>query len=305
MGAKSLPNQSGELWALIRRQHGVISRSQLLTAGLSANAIKHRVASGRLHRWHAGVYAVGRRELPRLGELMAAVLACGEGAALSHESAAELWGFGRRCTQPEVTVPRKRNPSVPGIRMHRRTLAATDTTVYRAVPVTKPALTLVDLAHRLPTEQTERAVNEADRLDLIDPEALRTALDGMPGRRGAPALRKLLDRRTFTLTRSQLERRFKPIAQAAGLPRPQTCVYVNGYEVDFYWPELGLVVETDGLRYHRTAAQQARALERDQAHFDAGLTPRRFSHAQVVHQRAMVEKSLRRTALRLRTERAA
>lgn len=300
-----VPNSSKELWGLVRRQHGVISRSQLLAAGLSDKAIFHRVATGRLHRWHTGVYAVGRRELSRLGELMSAVLACGEGAVLSHESAAELWRIGSRRRRIDITVPRARRPAVPGIRIHRRPIPAEDIALYRAVPVTTPACTLVDLAGRLSAEQAERAVNEADRLDLIDPEALRAKLEGMPGRPGVPALRKLLDRRTFTLTASQLERRFKPIAKAAGLPLPQTGVHLNGHEVDFYWPELGLVVETDGLRYHRTPSQQARALKRDQAHFASGLTPLRFSHAQVVYEPEDVRNALEDTAQRLTAKRSA
>jgi len=302
MGDRNLPISSRALWELARRQHGVISRRQLLAAGLTEKAIKHRVASGRLHPWHAGVYAAGRRDLSRLGELMAAVLACGEGAVLSHESAAEIWGIGQRRVLIDITVPRTRNPTARGVRAHRRTIPATDATLYRAVPLTTPACTLVDIANRLSPERTERAVNEADRLGLIDPESLRAELTGMSGRRGAPALRKLLDRRTFTLTRSQLERRFKPIARAAGLPLPQTCVWLNGYEVDFYWADLGLVVETDGLRYHRTAAQQTRALVRDQAHFASGLTPLRFSHAQVAYEPEYVRETLREMARRLRAE---
>ena len=230
---------------------------------------------------------------------MAAVLACGECATLSDGSAAELW-----CVRPwarliEVTVPARRNPRVPGVRIHRRDLPVSDTTLYRAVPVTKPACTLVDIAHDLSVAQVERAVNEADRLDLIDPEGLRRALDGIRGRRGAPKLRRILDRRTFTLTDSELERRFNLIAKAAGLPRPQTGGKVNGFKVDFYWPDLGLVVETDGLRYHRTPAQQAAALRRDQAHFRSGLTPLRFSHAQVAYESEYVRESLEDMARRL------
>ena len=196
-------------------------------------------------------------------------------------------------------MPSHRRPRVPGVRIHRRDLPVSDTTLYRAVPVTKPACTLVDIAHDLSVAQVERAVNEADRLDLIDPEGLRRALDGIRGRRGAPKLRRILDRRTFTLTDSELERRFNLIAKAAGLPRPQTGERVNGFKVDFYWPDLGLVVETDGLRYHRTPAQQAAALRRDQAHFRSGLTPLRFSHAQVAYESEYVRESLEDMARRL------
>jgi very-short-patch-repair endonuclease len=114
------------------------------------------------------------------------------------------------------------------------------------------------------------------------------------------ALRETLDRRTFTLTDSELERRFLPLARQAGLPQPQTGRYVSGFKVDFYWPDLALVVETDGLRYHRTPAQQARNRMRDQAHVAAGLTPLRFTHAQVRFEPDHVRVTLAAVARRLR-----
>jgi very-short-patch-repair endonuclease len=148
----------------------------------------------------------------------------------------------------------------------------------------------------------ERAVNEADKRDLIDPEALRAAITGFAGEPGVVALRALLDRHTFRLSDSDLERLFRPLAVAAGLPLPLTKVWVNGFEVDFFWPDLGLVVETDGLRYHRTAAAQARDHLRDQAHTAAGLTPLRFTHRQVKYERSHVLTVLRTTARHLRTK---
>jgi very-short-patch-repair endonuclease len=117
------------------------------------------------------------------------------------------------------------------------------------------------------------------------------------------AMRTTLDRRTFTLTDSRLEIRFLPLAHKAGLPRPQTGCWVNGFKVDFYWPDLGLVVETDGLRYHRTPAQQARDRLRDHAHAAAGLTSLRFSRAQVVFEPAHVQATLAAVARRLGAER--
>ncbi len=120
------------------------------------------------------------------------------------------------------------------------------------------------------------------------------------GSEGVAALRETLDRRTFVLTDSELERRFLPIARGAGLPPPETQRMVNGFRVDFYWHELGLVVETDGLRYHRTPAQQAADRVRDQAHTAAGLTPLRFTHAQVRYERRHVEETLRTISQRLR-----
>jgi very-short-patch-repair endonuclease len=114
----------------------------------------------------------------------------------------------------------------------------------------------------------------------------------MPPRPGLAKLRQTLDRRTFTLTDSELERLFLPLARRAGLPPPQTQARVNGFRVDFYWPELGLVVETDGLRYHRTPTQQAKDRVRDQKHIAAGLIPLRFTHAQIRVEKAHVHATL-------------
>jgi very-short-patch-repair endonuclease len=165
--------------------------------------------------------------------------------------------------------------------------------------------TLLDLAMRLDLAALERAVNEADKRDLTDPEALRAALDRYCGQRGVARLRTLLDRRTFRLSDSELERLFRLLAQDAGLSPPLTKQHLNGFEVDFFWPDLGLVVETDGLRYHRTPAQQARALLRDQAHAAAGMTPLRFSHEQVKFDPRHVRSNLATVARRLKNSRPA
>ena len=301
MGYTKLQKSGSELWRLARRQHSVIARSQLLELGFSPQAITHRIAKGRLHPLWRGVYAVGRSEVTRHGRWMAAVLSCGPGAALSHESAAGLWGIRRAQSGTiEVSVPAVAFRRRPGIRVHRRAnLDPTDIGRHQGIPLTQPIHTLVDLAVRLPANQLEAAVNEANKLDLVDPERLRSALGGLGGRRGVPALRKLLDRRTFTLTDSELERRFLPIARRAGLPKPLTGRRVNGFKVDFYWPELGLVVETDGLRYHRTPTQQAKDRVRDQAHARNGLTQLRFTHAQVAYETDDVEATLSAVARRL------
>jgi very-short-patch-repair endonuclease len=141
------------------------------------------------------------------------------------------------------------------------------------------------------------------RLDLIDPESLRRAVADRKSVPGVRALLRTLDRRTFTLTDSELERRFLPIARRAGLPPPETGTRLNGFKVDFFWPALRLVVETDGLRYHRTPAQQARDRLRDQAHAAAGLTPLRFTRAQVEFDTHHVEATLRAVARRLQQAR--
>jgi very-short-patch-repair endonuclease len=284
----------------------VVSRWQLLELGYSSHAIQHRIERGRLHRVGYGVHAVGRPELTTRGRWMAAVLSCGPGAALSHETAAGLWGI-----RPEpngaihVSVPVGRCPSHAGITIHRRSnLRPEDVTSHEGIPVTSPICTLVDLAGRLTKDALEAAINEADKLDICHPARLRAAVEAMPLRQGRKALRKLLERRTLTLADSALERRFLPLARRAGLPAPLAGCRVNGFKVDFYWPELRLVVETDGARYHRTPGQQTRDRRRDQTHTAAGLTPLRFTHAQVASEPDYVVRTLAAVARRLAAARA-
>jgi very-short-patch-repair endonuclease len=292
------PSTSG-VWDLAVRQHGVVTRAQLLGLGVSSKAITHRVARGRLHRVRQGVYAVGRPELSRYGSLMAAVLSCGPDSALNYDTAAGLWRIRPESRNLiEVSIPAHASRRRPGIRAHRRALTEEDVTQCHRIPVTTPVRTLVDLATRLPRLQLEAAINEADKLDLVDPEALREALEPLAGQPGVPALRKTLDRRTFTMTDTELERRFLPIARKAGLSKPETQAWVNGFRVDFYWPDLGLVVETDGLRYHRTPSQQTKDRVRDQTHTASGLTPLRFTHWQVRYDPGHVERTLRAAARR-------
>jgi very-short-patch-repair endonuclease len=301
MGGKSQQISLTEVLALAATQHGVVTRGQLLDLGLGSRAIEHRIRRGKLHPVHRGVYAVGRPELTRHGDLIAGVLSCGPGSALSHDAAGEVLEIRRRRAGPiDVTVPgaeRRR----PGIRTHRRPLPAAAVTHRHGIPVTSAVRTLIDLAQRLTASELEAAVNEADKLDLVNPERLRAALDGREGQHGVTPLRALLDSRTLTLTDSELERRFLPIARRAGLPPPLTQCDLNGFRVDFYWPDLRLVVETDGLRYHRTPAQQAKDRRRDQAHAAAGLTALRFTHEQVARDPEDVEATLVAVAKRAPT----
>lgn len=162
---------------------------------------------------------------------------------------------------------------------------------------------MVQIAPRLSLGELERAINQADSLGLIDPEELRSRIDQLGPMKGTRPLRSALDRRTFSMSRSELERRFRPIARRVGLPKPETCVLRNGWDVDFLWPDLRLVVETDSLRYHRTAAQQTRDRLRDQAHLAAGDTPVRFTHSQVRYEPEYVERTLVRIVKALRIRR--
>jgi hypothetical protein len=181
----------------------------------------------------------------------------------------------------------------------RPALSERDITERYGIPVTTPVRTMIDRATELTPSRLERMVNEADKQDLIDPEALRHALDDYAGEPGVRPLRALLDRLTFRLSDSELEVLFRPIAARAGLPTPLTKVMVNGFEVDFHWPDLGLVVETDGWRYHRTASAQTRDALRDQTHTASGFTTLRFSHYQVAYEPQHVLRILIQTAANL------
>ncbi len=286
---------------LLQRPYPVVSTPELLGLGLTRDTIRHWEATGRLHRVHQGVFAVGSPRLTRRDAFLAAVVAVGPDGGLSHDTAAALWGIrpDRPALPIEVSVPPDVVRARPGLLVHRRRLAHEDLTRRHGIPVTKPAIVLLDLAARLEAPRLERAISEADRLDLIDPERLRQKIDSWSGRTGVRPLRKTLDRHTFRLTRSDLERSFIPTVVRAGLAVPETRRIVTGVEVDFFWPALGLVVETDGLRYHRTPAQQAKAHRRDQAHYAAGLTPLRFTHWQVAYEKRWVEEVLRNAGRQL------
>jgi very-short-patch-repair endonuclease len=278
------------VWSLARAQHGVVSRRQLLALGFTPKAIKHRAAIGRLHRVYTGVYAVGRPELTQFGRWMAAILATGPGSALSHRSAAALWGIAKqKGDHIHVAVPSHlRRSSSREITIHRRNeLSAT---TLRGIPLTTPADTLIDLATELTPDALEQAINDADKLDLIDPETLAGKVEGLR-RPGVARLRATLDR--HTPTDSPLEREFLAIVRRAGLPQPQTQVWLGSHRVDFFWPDLNLVVETDSLRYHRTPAQQASDRIRDQNHLAAGRRSLRFTRAQVRFDAPRVERILR------------
>jgi hypothetical protein len=233
---------------------------------------------------------------------MAAVLACGPDAVLSHRSAAALWGFGKEHQDYiDISVRRSSETRLPGIRCHRRpSLPAEEITSRQNIPLTQPVRTFLDLTTVAGPKTIERAINEADKLDVIDADALRRALDDHPGQPGVRPLRRILDKHTFRLSDDELELLFRPIASAADLPTPLTKQRLNKFEVDFFWPSLGLVVETDGWRYHRTPSALTRDALRFQRHTAAGLTPIRFSHYQVKYEPRHVRQILEETAANLR-----
>jgi very-short-patch-repair endonuclease len=236
-------------------------------AGLSKGAVHRWVAAGRLHGLHLGVYAVGHASLTAYGRYMAAVLACGPDAALSHRSAVALSDLRASRGLIEVTSPRQLGPR-PGLLIHRsRTLRPEDRTVLHGIPVTTVARTLLDLAAVVPARELASALDRAERLDLFDLSEIHATLSRARGRRGAAALRRAIAEWEPRRTRSELEDRFRELLADSGLASPRTNVLVDGasrtHEVDVYWPARQLVVELDGFAFHRTRGDRERDAARD------------------------------------------
>jgi very-short-patch-repair endonuclease len=244
--------------ALAGRQHGVVSSAQLLAAGLGKRAVAHRVTHGRLVRLHRGVYQVGPVPAPR-GAEMAAVLACGAGTRLSHHTAGDLWGFRPHAGDIHVTVPGEARRLRPGLQIHRA--LSLDAAVHDGLPLTTPARTLLDLARCLPQHQLDRAVEQAQLMNLVSRGELEALLGNQ---RGSRALCRALHDEP-TLTRSEAERRLLELVRAARLPRPGTNVRLLGFEVDLLWPAQRLVVEVDGFAFHSSRAAFERDRRRDTA----------------------------------------
>lgn len=295
---RQLANDS-EIATLAGAQHGVVARWQLLTLGLSGQAVDRRVSGGRLHLLHRGVYAVGHRVLTVEGRWMAAVLAAGDRAVLSHDSAAAAWelrppGGGAI----HVTVPgdpgRARRT---GLRIHRSTtLSPNDTAVHRGIPITTPIRTLIDLATTLKGRPLEHALDLAEQRGFVDFAELHTAIEAHPTRPGSPSLQAQLSRYTAgsTVTRSELEERFLALCDRHGLPRPTVSTRIEGVEVDFVWRDALLIAEVDGYRYHRSPGAFEDDRERDVVLTVAGWTVLRFTWAQVTSRPRWVAAAIRR-----------
>ena len=271
--------------AVATRQHGVVSYGQLLAAGIGRRGIERRVESGRLHRVHRGIYAVGHTADAPFAREAAALLACGGGAVLSHRSAGAVWALVDRPSDVvEVTVAGPDCGARPGIRLRRaRRLTDKDVELRSGLRVTGPSRTLLDLAAVLSVRGLSRAVNEAFVAGLADEDSLREVLLRCPGRRGGPRIRRLLaDSRGPSITRSEAERRLLELLAVAGLPAPATNVRVGGYEVDFLWRAQRLVVEVDGYAFHGTRAAFERDRLRDAELQASGLAVLRVTWRQIV-----------------------
>jgi very-short-patch-repair endonuclease len=221
---------------------------------------------------------------------MAAVLACGPDAFLSHRSAAALWGIGPAAgSLIDVSTGRRGLAAKPGIALHQvRCLPTGDCTRHDGIPVTSVTRTIFDLAEVLDPTRLERAFEEAERLQLLDLRPLRQLLERSRGRRGLATLRRLVAAQAGPPdTRSELERRFLDLCREEDLPQPQINKQVLGFEVDAFWPSARLVVELDGFAFHRTRA----AFERDRAR-DAALQLAGFRVLRITHKRLLDEPSV-------------
>jgi very-short-patch-repair endonuclease len=244
--------------ALAERQHGCVTTAQLKAADVSKDAIAYRQKVGWLTRLHRGVYRVGPLTGPLTRE-KAALLAFGPKAALSHRTAAAIWGLiGILAVLVDVSVPGKQRDR-KGVRVHRYR-ALDRVTTYEGCRITTPAATIADLAPTLNTRDLARVVEQAQVLRLATRAELIAVL---PGSR-SPALKQALAQPR--LTRSEAERRLLELIAKAGLPRPLTNVRIGRHEVDLHWPAQRLVVEVDGYAFHSTRE----AFERDRAR-DADL----------------------------------
>jgi very-short-patch-repair endonuclease len=253
-----------ELARIAYAAHGVVTRRELLRAGITAAEIKQRLRAGALLREHPGVYRVGHRAPSIEARYLAAVLACGDGALLSGLAAGHLLGLVKgSAPPPEVTTPTERRVAGVATRRSRR-LHPSDATTSRRIPVTTVARTLVDLAAVLGSGDLARACHEAGVLHGTTPAAVERVLIRRPNSAGAAKLRAIM-RGDVRVTLSRLERRFLDRLGAARLPFPDTNRAAGGRRVDCRWPDHRLTVELDGYRYHhsRHAWEQDRQRERE------------------------------------------
>lgn len=260
---------------LAAAQHGVVSRAQLLELGLSASAIRRRVQGGRFHIVYRGVYAVGHKRLTREGRWMAAVLAAGADAVLSHRSAAALWGLRQHGGRPEVTVPPgRRGP--PRLTVHRSLLPFDEVTTHNGIATTTAARTILDCAAVFADDDVERLIREAEFLRLDDRVGLNALLERYPRRQGTAAVRAALARakQGSGRTRLELEARFKSLISKADLPPPDLNATLELGEItiqpDFLWREKKLIVELDSHQAHYTTHAFENDRARDRAATVAG-----------------------------------
>jgi very-short-patch-repair endonuclease len=291
---KQLAKRERGLQDLANRQHGVISRKQLLEAGLGPRTVGRRLEAGRLHRLHREVYAFSDPQVTVRGRWMAAVLACGDGALLSHRSAAQLWGLMVFRPGPvDVSAGSGRRRS--GITVHEGGIFDEDRGELAGIPVTSVARTLFDLAEVVNDERLERAFEEADRLRLLRIPELETVCARGYGRRALRPIRRLIDdARHPETTRSPLEDKVLELCREFELPMPVTGAHVLGHEVDAFWPAERLIVEADSVAFHSHRAAFERDRTRDAKRQVEGYRAIRLTHRRLEREPTEVATELRR-----------
>jgi very-short-patch-repair endonuclease len=276
--------QEEEIRSVASRQHGVITRAQLLSAGISPKRLTNRIKVGEVKRLHRGVFLVGPPISPLMME-MAAVLACGGMAVLSYASAGALWAVWptRSGGMVEVSIAGGRRPRIPGVRVHRlRELRPDEVTVLQGIPVTTAARTLLDLAGRAPRRDLERALARALRESLVTRSELETLLGRYPARAGTQPVRSLLAGDTApAVTRSEAEERFLALIRRAQLTSPESNVEVCGHEVDFFWGIQRLIAEIDGFAFHSSREMFESDRRRDAVLAAAGMRVIRITWRQL------------------------
>ena len=286
-----IENASRRIVALAERQFGVISRAQLIRCGLPPASIARWLERGRLHRVARGVYALGHRKLGVEGELSAALLRAGPGAALSHMTAA-WWRELLRYPPARIHVcaPRRRG-STGTVRVHRPDRI--DRRWHRGLPTVSVTQTLVQIAQMCSFAALRRALAQADHQGDLDRASLERELAGRP--RGATRLREALDRHLPQLaeTLSPLEERFLPLCERNGIPLPVPNYEIDGYVVDAFWPEANLAVELDGREVHGTPAAVVEDRRRELALRGAGVEVIRYGSEQVDYQDELVARDLK------------
>jgi len=262
---KALDTLDSAIAMIAAPQHGVVTHYQLLALGLTERMIWYRIKIGRLHPLHRGVYAVGHVPVSPHAHAIAAVLACGPGALLSHSSAATLWGVTKEWSSPlEVTASSARRRS--RLRIHRsKTLTAGDRAVHFGIPATSPARTLLDNANSLTDGEIARAISDLRHARYLSLADLDELLTRHPPCRAANRLRKHTKNAPHTPTRSPFEDDFLPFLERYGLPKPEINTHIAGHEVDVLFRAHKLVVELDGWEFHsgRTAFESDRDRDAD------------------------------------------
>lgn len=308
MDAQTVPRSlDARIAALAARQYGVVSHAQLVALGAGRGAIAARLRSRRLVRLHRGVYAVGHAVLRAEGYWLAAVFSAGEGAVLSHRSAAALWDLRReaRAVADVLVVREGGRARRRGVAMHRTTfLPPHEATERHGIPVTSPARTLLDVAEILQRHQLDRALEQAEMTGVFDLTAIARVIREHPGRKGGRRLATAVEQQfgEAPLTRSDLEARMRALCRAAGLPQPHANHRIAGVEGDFVWPDLGVVVEVDSFYTHGTHAAFERDRRKDAALTAAGLTVLRYTDRAVDREQDRITETLVAT-LRARTAR--